>query len=114
MRRRRGLVGEPWFPHVLGGRRPTLPGACAPSTIGAGGLNFSVRNGKRCTPAAMAAQIVEVARADVLAAPSKLHSGCSTCSKSRPRAISTGSLNALLRLHVPPIDVVVYHGPYSL
>src|ERR687887_192507 len=36
------------------------------------------------------------------------------CSKSRPRAISTGPLNALLRLHVPPIDVVVSHGPYSL
>jgi hypothetical protein len=43
-----------------GGRRPTLPGACAPSTIGAGGLNFSVRNGKRCIPVAMTAQIVEV------------------------------------------------------
>jgi hypothetical protein len=42
------------------GRRPTLPGACAPSTIGAGGLNFSVRNGKRCISAAMTAQIVEV------------------------------------------------------
>ena len=40
-------------------RRPTLPGACAPSTIGAGGLNFSVRNGKRWVPAAMTAQIVE-------------------------------------------------------
>nr|ANA07969.1 hypothetical protein 5G12_007 [uncultured bacterium 5G12] len=40
------------------GRRPTLPGACAPSTIGASGLNFSVRNGKRCFPAAMTAQIV--------------------------------------------------------
>src|SRR4051794_3067073 len=46
-------------------------------------------------------------------APSKLHSD-STCSKSRPRAISTGPLNALLRLHVPPINVVVSHGPYSL
>ena len=34
--------------------------------------------------------------------------------KSRPRAISTGPLNALLRLHVPPINVVVSHGPYSL
>jgi len=34
--------------------------------------------------------------------------------KSRPRAISTAPLNALLRVHVPPIDVVVYHGPYSL
>ncbi len=35
------------------------------------------------------------------------------CSKSRPRAISTGQLNALLRLHRRPIDVVVFHGPYS-
>src|SRR5687768_6726618 len=47
------------------GRRPTLPGACAPSTIGAGGLNFSVRNGKRCIPAAMTAQIVEAPAAVV-------------------------------------------------
>ena len=58
-----------------GGRRPTLPGACAPSTIGAGGLNFSVRNGKRCIPAAMTAQIVEAhdLRVDPQN-PSKLHS----------------------------------------
>ncbi len=27
------------------------------------------------------------------------------------RSISTGKLNALLRLHLQPIDVVVYHGP---
>jgi hypothetical protein len=27
------------------------------------------------------------------------------------RAISTGRLNALLRLHLRPIDVVVFHGP---
>src|SRR5439155_7461204 len=37
-----------------------------------------------------------------------------SCSKSRPRAISTGQLNALLRLHRRPIDVVVSHGPYFL
>ena len=42
-----------------GGRQPTLPGAFAPSTIGASGLNFSVRNGKRCTPVAMTAQTVK-------------------------------------------------------
>src|SRR5438046_4816683 len=34
-------------------RRPTLPGPCRPSTIGAEGLNCSVRNGKRCIPLAM-------------------------------------------------------------
>src|SRR5262245_66300395 len=46
--------------------------------------------------------------------PSKLHSSSRRCSKSRPRAISTAPLSALLHVHVPPIDVVVYHGPYSL
>ena len=43
-------------------RRPTLPGGCPPSTIGPGGLNCSVRNGKRCFPAGMTAQIVEATR----------------------------------------------------
>ena len=37
-------------------RRPTLPRGRPRSTIGAGGLNFSVRNGKRCDPSAMAAE----------------------------------------------------------
>ena len=27
------------------------------------------------------------------------------------RAISTGKLHALLRLHIQPINVVVFHGP---
>ena len=35
-------------------RRPTLPGGHPPSTIGAGGLHFRVRNGNGCYPAAMA------------------------------------------------------------
>jgi hypothetical protein len=39
-------------------QRPTLPGSCPPSTIGAEGLNDSVRNGKRCFPLAMATEIV--------------------------------------------------------
>ena len=99
-------------PRQCNRRHPTLPGACAPSTIGASGLDFSVRNGKRYFPVAMTA---EMSRGAPLTArePSKLHSNL-TCSKSRPRAISTGQLNALLRLHRPPIDVVVFHGPYSL
>src|SRR5262245_50608348 len=66
----------------------------------------------------MTAQIVETPAAAVShtahARPSKLHSSSRPCSKSRPRAISTAPLSALLRVHVPPIDVVVYHGPYSL
>ena len=35
-------------------RRPTLPGDYSPSTIGAGGLNFRVRNGNGCISTAMA------------------------------------------------------------
>jgi hypothetical protein len=38
-------------------RRPTLPGGLPPSTIGAGGLNFRVRNGYGCDPSAMATEI---------------------------------------------------------
>jgi succinate dehydrogenase hydrophobic anchor subunit len=34
-----------------------------------------------------------------------------TGSNQAYRAISTSQLNALLRLHLWPIDVVVYHGP---
>ena len=55
--RRRGLVGEPWVPPPKNRRHPTLPGACAPSTIGASGLDFSVRNGKRYFPVAMTAEM---------------------------------------------------------
>ena len=38
-------------------RRPTLPGTNVPSTIGAGGLNFRVRDGNGCDPSAMATEI---------------------------------------------------------
>ena len=35
----------------------------------------------------------------------------STGSNQAYRTISTGQLSALLRVHLRPIDVVVYHGP---
>src|ERR671937_163468 len=63
--------------------------------------------------ARLARKANKIVEGPVLGSPSKLHSD-TRCSKSRPRAISTGPLNASLRLHVPPIDVVVSHGPYSL
>lgn len=34
-------------------QRPTLPGPCGPSTIGAGGLNGRVRDGNVCVPSAI-------------------------------------------------------------
>ena len=44
-------------------RRPTLPGPCGPSTIGAEGLNCSVRNGKRCIPLASATEMAALTTA---------------------------------------------------
>ena len=59
------------FFKIIAWRRPTLPQGCPSSTIGLAELNYSVRNGKRCTPAGMTAEIVEGRR---MGAPSKLHS----------------------------------------
>jgi hypothetical protein len=42
-----GLLKYSW-------QRPTLPQGFPSSTIGARGLNFSVRKGKRCDPSAIA------------------------------------------------------------
>ena len=52
----RGCVGRIRFGKDR--RRPTLPGGFPPSTIGAEGLNGSVRNGKRCIPLAIATEII--------------------------------------------------------
>ena len=43
-------------------------------------------------------------RVEALNEPSKFYG-------QAERAISTGQLNALLRLHTQPINVVVFHGP---
>jgi hypothetical protein len=47
----------------------------------------------------------------------KSHSSSLRCAESEfygqaERAISNGQLSAFLRLHIRPINVVVYHGPY--
>ncbi len=39
---------------IFAWRRPTLPGPCGPSTIGAGGLNGRVRDGYVWNPSAIA------------------------------------------------------------
>ena len=38
-------------------QRPSLPGPCGPSTLGAGGLNRRVRDGYGCVPSAMATRL---------------------------------------------------------
>ena len=87
------------------------------STIGAAALNCRVRDGTGCF-----ARAVITRPKKLIGYPSQASQRTSTLSDPRPstastgsnqayRTISTGQLNALLRLHLRPIDVVVYHGP---
>src|SRR3954471_9419309 len=93
-------------------RRPTLPGGCPPSTIGAERLNGSVRNGKRCFPLAISPpKRFETAPVEL---ENRTMPGKKQENPSSPRRISTGLLIALLRLHSRPIDLVVYQASYSL
>jgi hypothetical protein len=110
-------------------RRPTLPPRLQGSTIGAGGLNFRVRNGTGCLPSAMTAETV-------FPCPGSPRKGCPARNlarvrasshacvdseldsereqRSSPRPISTGRLNTLPCVHLRPIYLVVSEGPYSL
>jgi hypothetical protein len=97
------------------GRRPTLPRSLPRSTIGAGGLNFSVRNGKRCIPAA----IVTLAKKRQVfcckgCLPFENRTARTVKSTSSPRLISTTRLHTSLHLHLWPINLVVYQESYSL
>jgi hypothetical protein len=85
------------------------------STIGAGGLNFSVRNGKRCIPAA----IVTLNKKDIFSCKpqgdrSPIPENCIGEKPSSPRLISTTRLNTSPCLHLWPINLVVYQESYSL
>jgi hypothetical protein len=94
-------------------RRPTLPGTHVPSTIGAGGLNFRVRDGNGWDPSAMATETC-CQRAQPIGRCSLKNSIASTnmVVAPSPRPISTGRLNTLLCVHLRPINVMVCHGPY--
>ena len=95
------------------------------STIGATALNGRVRDGIGCFARAMSTRS-DKKRSALCALP---HISCprmllevsslsayadgglpTSGSNQAYRAISTGQLNALLRLHLRPIDVVVFHG----
>ena len=91
-----------------GWQRRTLPPGCPSSTIRAAGLNFRVRDGIGCDPCALATSqkiqsegrkrlsVLEIAEKDAGQAS---------------RAISTAQLHVSPRFHLPPINVLVSHGP---
>ena len=93
-------------------RRPTLPHGYPSSTIGAGGLNDSVRNGKRCGPSAIATGNRNLKRQRTGKSgrrPSADNSNKNLDQASR--LISTSRLNGLHHLHLWPIDLVVFKEP---
>ena len=81
------------------------------STIGAAALNGRVRDGIGCFARAMTTKPSKkpIIQASTCMLP--IRSLAVTGSDQACRAISTGQLNALLRLHLRPIDEVVYLGP---
>ena len=103
------------------------------SIIGAAGLNFSVRNGKRCAPAQWppllcprralrwrerhGGHMHRCLHGLRIPASRAHHCGGWACApflsglRASSRAISAARLSASLRFHLRPIDVVVYHGP---
>ena len=105
-------------------QRPTLPLRLQSSTIGAGGLNFRVRDGTGCSPSAMATETACLDRR----LPSEGSKPIETEARMRPeqssehdsereresspRPISTGQLHTLPCFHFPPINLVVCEGPY--
>ena len=93
------------------------------STIGATALNGRVRDGIGCFARAMST------RSEKKRSAFRPKPGCcprmlleaeifrdlaTSGSNQAYRAISTGQLNALLRLHLRPIDVVVFHGSQGI
>ena len=116
--------------HEKAWRRPTFPRGRPRSIIGAGGLNFRVRNGNGCGPSAIATRQKKRSNLSKVQGagnqPGPTPGKCIVCfmkrnglkreremntkwSSSRP--ISTGQLNVSPRLHLRPINLVVFQGP---
>ena len=89
--------------------RPTFAGSCPPTIIGAGVLNFRVRDGIGWIHAAMSTEkkiVTGIGDLEQRVSEELVQKRLS------PRPISTGQLNTLLRLHFQPINPVVFRGSY--
>ena len=99
------------------------PRGCAPSTIGAGGLNCRVRDGTGCYPSRSESPEYDVFYIKIFffnknllisVIRSKPRIVTKIEGKVKPSTISTAQLNALLRLHLLPINLVVSLRSYLI
>ena len=97
---------------------PIFPVRLQTSIVGAGELNFRVRDGNGWTLTAIntnsGARTLKTEQSS-LRMPRKLPAfhTLDQC-RSSPRHISTGQLHASLHFHLRPIDDIVYVVPYSM
>jgi hypothetical protein len=103
----------------VGWHRPSLPGGDPPSTLGAGGLNCRVRDGTGWTPTASDTNNLSSEQAVVGMHKRRTRRECqkangSVSREDKPSTISTGWLNALRRVHLRPIQLVVYQRSYPV
>ena len=81
------------------------------STIGATELNVRVRDGIVCDLRAIATRQEKVRRVDLyILFVCGVTNLINDVSNQANRVISTAQLHVLPRFHMPPIDVVVFHG----
>jgi hypothetical protein len=97
-------------------QRPTLPRRYQRSTIGPGGLNCRVRDGNGCGPSGIATgnrRIIEHddARHESHANMNLTRTADQIERGQAARPISTARLNASRRLHLRPINLVIFQGP---
>ena len=98
--------------------RPIFPGGCPPSIFGTNELNYCVRNGNRWILAVINTDYLlrktlkteKDAERIILLSRRERKIG----KRSSPRPISTRKLNVSPRLHIEPINLVVYKGSYLL
>ena len=85
-----------------------LSRALRQSTIGAGAFHGRVRNGNGCSHPAITTRSAKCMIIEKLCLPS-IRMGIENENDQANRAISTGQLHTLLRFHIRPINVVVFH-----
>ena len=95
---------------------PIFPGRLQPSIVGRSELNFRVRDGNGWTLTLISTNwcLLHLQNRTMYLLDFLVRLiACINC-RSSPRTISTDQLHTLLYFHLPPINQIVFLGPYSI